>query len=171
MEEYSHIFYMILYIIYTCDYIHHIYTLYTYVSCFTKVFQMLQKHSATKMQLQFSNPFFLSFLSPNFSSNPTPKSIPLVFLFRNGQASHGYWHSVKYQVIVELIISSWIKIEQGNPVWGIGFQKSAKSFRVTSTSSFTWQNVKEKQWNLLTPITIFFKTQISKGGWEEKTKE
>lgn len=67
-----------------------------------------------------------------FPASPLPlsPSTLLLFLFRKGQAPHGYWQSMAYHLGVRLGTLPCIKAMQ--PVWGIVSEKPAKKSGIRS---------------------------------------
>lgn len=68
----------------------------------------------------------LSLLSPTQPSFTLSESTPLLFLFKKGQASHEYQQNRAYQIVEKLSNSPFVNAGQGDPVWGVGSQKSVK---------------------------------------------
>lgn len=57
-----------------------------------------------------------------------PPSTPPLFLFRKGQATHGYQESMAYQFGRTMLLPC-VKAGQGNPEWEIGSWKPTKILR------------------------------------------
>ena len=76
------------------------------------------------------NFIFIIIIFSLHSSLPSPSpSIPL-FLFRKGQASHGYKPNIAYQVAVRVGTSTSLKAAQGILIWGNGSQKPLRESEI-----------------------------------------
>lgn len=79
----------------------------------------------------FYSSLIYSMLLPLLTPMPTPpEPLSIPFLFRKGQASHGYQPKMAYQVAVLLGTSPHIKAAQGNPIGLMGSQKQAKETEI-----------------------------------------
>lgn len=74
----------------------------------------------------------------------TPPTFPSSLLFRKVQTSHGYQKIIAYQVSVRLKTLPFLKAGQGNLVWEIGSQKSAKESEIAPSPTLRGSSKKNK---------------------------